>query len=95
MWHAWYSEEMAKRTGTWIYRHEDGREVEITCITINQDHGTKWDDMAYLGIVTESIRRGRERNPEISKGEFIIPTIKDGPKLTDKHIKEFEKYFKD
>lgn len=40
-----------------VYLTTEGKEVEVTCVTDTpDDHGMKWDDMVYVGEVTEWVR---------------------------------------
>jgi hypothetical protein len=57
--HAWFSVKQARLAGTVLYRDANGKTVEVSNITHDKDdHGTKWDDMAYLGEVVEFVGKG-------------------------------------
>ncbi len=60
-WFSAKSVEVGSRTA--IYRHVDGREVEITGIFDSdkiEDIGFNWDDAVCLGEVTHWLRVGRQ-----------------------------------
>lgn len=60
--HAWYSSLAAAFLGSGIWRHEDGREIEITLAHEDRTMGERhysWTDRVYLGRVTERLRQGR------------------------------------
>jgi hypothetical protein len=40
-----------------FYETLEGETVEVTAVTSRPDHGCKWDDFVYLGIVTSSSGR--------------------------------------
>lgn len=45
---------------TLVYRHADGREVEVNFVTPDPLHsGTSWPDVAWLGEVTKYLRPAR------------------------------------
>ena len=59
-----YSEKMASHSGTVWYESPDTEsgEIEVTCVSEDPwDSGVKWDDISYVGIVTNFLRRGRPR----------------------------------
>ena len=55
---AYYSQKMADMDGTILYRGVDGSDV--CCSTVSKldgDHGTKWDDIKFVGLVEGMIAR--------------------------------------
>jgi hypothetical protein len=58
--HGWFSIKQSKIGGTVWYKTPDGGRVECTCVTSDKSHGTKWDDIAYVGEVTEYISRASD-----------------------------------
>jgi len=64
--HAWYSAKMAKLCGTVTYADAQGQEV--VCTTVghsDQDSGTEWSDIQYLGPVERYVRTSHERTAHI------------------------------
>lgn len=59
----WYSVKQARVAGTVFYKTPSGEVVEVSSVTKDMDHGSKWDDIACVGEVTEWDHRG-------SKGEL-------------------------
>lgn len=58
--YAWYSKKAARQNGTVIYRRPDGSEVEVSSVSDDPTkHGLGWDDVEYIGEVTEFVRRSR------------------------------------
>ena len=55
MFHGWYSVKQQKVGGSCHYRRANGEIVEITTVSRSKDHGTGWDDMAYVGEVEEFV----------------------------------------
>ena len=39
-----------------IYLNEKGEEVTVTAVSDTEDHGCKFSDMTFVGMVTEHIR---------------------------------------
>ena len=60
-WYGIYSEEAARRSGTFIYLSLEGEEVEITAVWIKPDSpGYEYEDKVCIGQVERFIRRGRD-----------------------------------
>ena len=55
--HAWYSVKQARLAGTALWRRADGTTVEVSMVGRTKEHGTRWNDIAYLGEVVEPIKR--------------------------------------
>ena len=58
--HAFFSQKMKEFSGSSFYQTIDGREIEITLMSENKEPNLGWDDVQYLGIVTEYLRKGSE-----------------------------------
>ncbi len=55
--HGWYSEKCAKFSGTVRYRTPDGGEAVVTSVSDGPEHRLFWDDIVFVGMVTEYIGR--------------------------------------
>ncbi len=56
--HGWYSEKFAKWFGTTRYRTPNGGEVEVTSVSSGAEHGSSWDDIVFVDMVTAHIGQG-------------------------------------
>lgn len=62
--HAWFSKEQfdvicqpSMCPKPWIYyKMQNGKTVQVTCVSKDKKHGCKFEDMKYLGLVTEFVR---------------------------------------
>lgn len=86
-----YSVKQAKMSGVYLYSTDDGKEVEITHISTSMEHGTKWDDIAFVGKVVDLIRK-------VSNGKLDMVPKEHGPDrlnmliaITKEAIEEEEK----
>jgi len=53
----WYSEQQAKNIDSLVvYRGENGKEVTLTQISANRNHGSCWPDMQFKGMVTDYVK---------------------------------------
>lgn len=83
IYYAWYSVQQAAISGVVIYRTADGKEIEATTISSNKDsHGTKWDDIAYVGEVATFDRR-------LSYGEIGDLALNDEENVSDERWENF------
>ena len=68
-YHGWFSTEQAKIIAEAnnfnddknnrpykIYLNKDNEEVMVTCISLTKEHGCKYSDIEYRGIVTKFVR---------------------------------------
>lgn len=55
--HAWYSQKQSLTCGVVIYANAEGRLIQATSITNDQDHHTGWDDIQYMGEVETFVER--------------------------------------
>ena len=60
---AWFSEKQAKLGGVVRYRTANGSTVEASAVAKTKAGAPKWDDVVYLGEVTDFVCR-------ISEGEM-------------------------
>ena len=93
-----YSKMMADHTGTVWYEspYTDSGEVEVTCVSDDPwDSGVKWDDINYVGVVTNFLRRGQpgQRRMQTNKQLFDIGALDIPPyaeKLDSTPVEEFD-----
>ena len=78
--YGWYSVRQSKICGVIVYKTADGKEVEVTTVSPTMDHMTHWDDISYVGPVTDFVRR-------VSFGEMGDNSeFGDGENLTDEQL---------
>lgn len=46
----------AMSRGYSVYRTPTGKEVKVTCVTDGRTHNTRWNDIQYVGEVTDWVR---------------------------------------
>lgn len=63
MQHGWYSEKMAKRSGTVVWADPEGNEVTVTEVSSSDACPNKWDDTVYVGPVVAYVRGRLKRSP--------------------------------
>lgn len=56
MKYAFYSQKQYNRCGGAVWRTAEGRNVLITAVSDTHDSGCGWDDMQFVGMVTEYVR---------------------------------------
>ena len=52
---AWYSKKMDERWGHVVYRRANGEEVKCCSVSAGDEHCMGWDDVEYVGKVTEFV----------------------------------------
>lgn len=62
MKYAFFSPKQYDLCGGIIYRHVDGHEVRVTAISDTEDSGCGWDDMQFVGMVTDYVRDDGRRS---------------------------------
>ena len=73
--HAWFSYKQAERTGSIWYRHQNGREVEVTTV-LGSAGRLSWDDAVYLGLVLDKDGFVRDGQKPSTQGEPLsLPTV--------------------
>jgi hypothetical protein len=70
--HGWFSQAAVDAGfGSSMYATNDGRTVEVTCVSIGRDwKGYVWVDKVYVGLVTRFVRSGA---PNTQSSPLLLP----------------------
>lgn len=62
--YGWYSVKQARVAGTVFYKTPTGNVVEVSMVTVEDTQDTMWDDIAFVGEVTDFDHRGMKGEME-------------------------------
>jgi hypothetical protein len=88
-WYGWYSWEASLSTSTSLWEREDGREVEVVCVTKEPNNpGCDWPNLRCVGRVTRYLRAGNVTIEDLQKHPWMVAAVMRGFTCNHKKMKE-------